>query len=268
MRIEEHRFYLSPQRSWWDACCARQVCDEALAPYPELALLGPYLDLVHQLGDERPHVDHPHLLARRPPLYFDGPLDDEPDLVYVDLVRAYWSIYTRTTLDVFYDGGSAPRKGLLPFLDTEELGQHKLLRNALLGLQHRQWRRGIDHGEHFREVVPPHRRRPDLWGLVMDVLELVAWDARNLGACYWHTDGGIFRHSDLAADFIVRLREAFGLTATIRAAGPGWVHALGSFKIGNFQTVIDHRSPFRVDSMVSAPHDLANCLLTWCKESA
>ena len=61
--------------------------------------------------------------------------------------------------------------------------------SLLLGTMRREWRRGVDHGEMFREIVPAHRRRPDLWGLVMDCLEVVAWKMRLMGAVYVHTDG-------------------------------------------------------------------------------
>lgn len=266
-RMSGHRYYIAPARSWWDDCCGRQICDESLAPYPELSLVAPYLAAIQRGITQAPAVDHPYLLDRRPPLYFDGPIASSDDLVYVDLRAAYFSIYTRTTLDVFYDGQGPPRRGVVPFTDTDELGKFKLARNALLGLQHRRNRHGIDFGQHFTEIVPPHRRRPDLWGLVMDALEVVAWSARDAGACYYHTDGAIFAHHDLAEDWIATVAERYRLTATIRASGPGNVLGLGRFTIGGATAGRDTAPGHRVDTMVRAPHDLSDAITEWLRWS-
>lgn len=265
--IEEHRLYVAPSRAWWDDCCGRQICDDSLAPFPELSLIAPYLAAIQRNIPQAPAVDHPYLLNRRPPLFFDGPLLAHDDLTYVDLDRAYWSIYTRTTLDVAYDGIRAPRRGAVRFQDADELGRFKLARNALLGLQHRRARRGIDHGQHFTEIVPPHRRRPDLWGLVMDALEVVAWTARDLGCVYFHTDGAIFPHHDLADDWQVQLRDRFGLSASVRAQGPGFVHGLGRFRIGDTLAGRDAGPGHRVDTMIRAPHDLSDAITEWLRWS-
>ena len=269
----DHRLYLSAHGSAWDDCCHRQICTDDHAPYPELSLLAPYMRLIRSRGTERPSdlgmLDHPWLHDRRPPLYFDGPVAAER-LVYVDLVRAYWSIYTRTTLDVIYDGFErGPLRGGVDFLCREQLGEKRLLRNALLGSLRRTRRRGIDHGEPFVETVPASARRPNLWGLVMDVLELCAWTARNLGAVYVHTDGYIFAHQDLAEDCIDELWHRYHIEATIRGEGEGIVLGLGRWRIGEESHGVtgspaNPPEPGRkVDSMAPLPGKLTDHLRDW-----
>ena len=267
IKPKEHRLYLGAQRACFDECCARQLCDLSLAPYPELSLIGPYLKACTKGVDEPARLDHPHLLERRPPLYFDGPVVAH-DLVYVDLDRAYWSIYTRTTLDVSYDGIHAPSRGLVEFLDPAELGEYKMMRNGLLGMQRRVSRRGVDHGELFYEIVPWHRRRPDLWGLVMDCLELMAWSARDFGAVYYHTDGAIFSSSGEAQAWIEHLSSTFAIRATVRAEGSGYVHALGAFKIGDSVAGKDTPAGSRIDSMLRPPASLDSILTQWLYHSS
>ncbi|MHB1472503.1 MAG: hypothetical protein ACYCV4_02570 [Dermatophilaceae bacterium] len=260
--VVDHRLYTGAQRAWWDVCCERQLCARELLPYPETSLCGPYIGELVRRQETRPHLDHPHLLDRRPPLYVGAPIVGQQDLVYVDLEAAYFSIYTRTTLDVSYDGETGPVRGTLELLDADELGKHKLARNALLGMQRRRRRRGLDHGQRFSEIVPAHRRRPDLWGLVMDALEVVMWTARDLGCVYIHTDGAIFTSHDTALGWIDLLSTRFGLAATVRARGPGLVWGLGRWQIGD-QTHGPDEPGSPVDSMVPTPENLRHILTAW-----
>lgn len=262
----EHLIYLGTHQSCYDDCCSRQLCDRSLVPYPELSVIGPYLAAISRDIDEPPQVDHPEMLHRRPPLYFDEAASG-PHLTYVDLVSAYFSIYTRTTLDVYYDGLGPPRRGIIVFTDVDRLGSSKLVRNALLGTLRREWRRGIDHGHAFRERVPARRRRPMLWGLVMDSLELAMWTARDMGAVYVHTDGAIFTSATAAVEWQQRLRDQFQLFATIRASGPGWVRGIGNFSIADTISARPERDGNRIDSMLRAPYDLAEGLTGWLYHS-
>lgn len=263
---DEHLLYLGTHAVCYDACCRRQIADASLAPLPPLSVLAPYLSLIERQSDEAPRLDHPSLLERRPPLYFDCPVASD-HLVYVDLDRAYWQIYTRTTLDVVYDGTRPPYPGVVTFLDAKRLGEDKLVRNALLGMLRREWRSYLDHGHAGREKIGPWRRRPNLWGLVMDCLELVAWAARDGGASYVHTDGYIFAHRDLAEEFIATAKDLYGLTASVRAEGDGEVWGLSSFRLGDHATSRQHPGQ-RVDTMINAPHDLADGLQQWLRDSS
>lgn len=259
----KHRLYLGTSGTAWDACCHHQVCDLRLRPFPELSLLRPYLKAIASHQRETRVVDHPFLLERKPPLYFGGVYGGS--LAYVDLNRAYWSIYTRATLDVAYDGENRPKNGTVHFLDADELGERKLLRNAILGSLRRKRRRGVDHGEPFIEEIPDTERRPNLWGLVMDVIELVAWDMRSLGAVYVHTDGYIFGHRDLAHDAVEMVSDKYGLEASIRAEGEGYVSGIGRWRIGTIAHGSFAKNVNRVDSMLPPTPRLARDLTDWCK---
>lgn len=262
---EQHRLYPGSGLSVWDDCCRRQVIDVTLAPYPETSLVGPYLRYIRSGIEERPRLDHPSMLERRPPQFFDGPVSGD-DLVYVDIDRAYLSIYGRATLDVSYDGVRPPRDGVIRFLDLAELAPRKLARNALIGMLRRRRRPCCDHGQWTSELIPSWRRRPDLWGLVMDCLELVGWTARDLGAVYLSTDGAVFTHHDLAEEWIDLLRRRFLLSASVRARGPGALWALGNLHIGD-EVSGRECAGNRIDSMIRAPRDLAPVLEAWLHDA-
>jgi hypothetical protein len=255
----KHRLYLGGAGSCWDVCCERRVVGH---DSPQLLTgIRPYVRRIMRLQPAQRFLPHPHLLARHAPLYFDFPLQGE-DLTYVDLRRAYWSIYTRCTLDVAYDGLNPPDLGRTRFLAAEDYADERLFRNALLGSLRRKWRRGLDHGQPFRELVPSHDQRPNLWGLVMDCLELVAWEMRRLGAIYVHTDGYVFAHRDIAEAAQVSLTEKFALESRLVITGAGIVTGLGRWTIG--ETIHGPRVPptpgRRIDTMQPVPPVLAGAL--------
>ncbi len=256
ININEHRIYWGMGDKCWDQCCNREICDPKYKPWPEVNLVGPYLRICERSTRQHRRIDHPYLNERRVPLYFSEPIRNEDDLVYVDLNGAYWQIYTRTTLDVFYDGERYPQKGVVHFLDIEELRKHKKARNAIIGSIHRMYRTGLDHGVSFEDIVPPYRRRPDLWGLVQDCLHTIAWSARDLGAVYIHTDGAIFTGHEMALEWIDVLKYRFGILASIRAQGPGTVYALGRWRIGDEKAGKLKRAGQPVDNMIR--HELVN----------
>jgi hypothetical protein len=264
---EKHLLYLGTHSTCYDDCCHRQLCDRSLFPFPPLSVIGPYLAGIAKGVDEPPAIDHSEMLHRRPPLFYDKATEGA-QLTYVDLDSAYWSIYTRTTLDVHYDGTAAPRRGVIAFQDAAMLGRDKLVRNALLGSVRREWRHGLDHGHGFRERVPSRKRRPMLWGLVMDSLELVAMTARDLGCVYYHTDGAIFESPTQAEEWRGQVEQTFGLQASIRAEGAGWVRGIGNFSIGETCSSRPERTGRRVDSMLRAPYDLAQDLTAWLHDAS
>jgi len=263
----EHLLYLGTHATCYDDCCHRQIASADLSPFPPLSVIGPYLAAISKGVDEPPQLDHSEMLHRRPPLYYDWPVEGD-HLTYVDLDAAYWSIYTRTTLDVHYDGTAGPRRGVIEFQDADLLGWDKLVRNALVGSVRREWRHGLDHGHGFQERVPSRRRRPMLWGLVMDALELVATTARDLGCVYYHTDGAIFESPAQAEEWRGIVAERFGLVASIRVSGPGWVRGIGNFQIHEVASLRPERMGHRVDSMLRAPYDLASDLTGWLYQAS
>lgn len=265
-----HRLYLGGAGQCWDACCERRVidCDSGEAPVL-LHAIRPYVRRISKINPPQQFLPHPHLMARHAPLYFDFPLQGE-DLTYVDLTRAYWSIYTRATLDVAYDGINPPRLGRTRFLDPDDFQDERLFRNALLGSLRRKWRRGLDHGQPFRELVPPRDQRPNLWGLVMDCLELAAWEMRKFGAVYVHTDGYVFAHRDIALAAQERLMERFGLDSRLVVNGRGIVTGLGRWEIADVKhgPRIPPEPGRRIDTMQPVPDALAHSLTDLLKSGS
>lgn len=254
-----HRLYLGGHSSCWDVCCERRIIG---SESPQLlTAIRPYVRRIMRLGKAQTFLPHPHLLSRHAPLYFDFPLQGK-DLSYVDLTRAYWSIYTRATLDVAYDGLNPPGLGRTQFVDATDFADERLFRNALLGSLRRKWRRGLDHGQPFRELVPAHDQRPNLWGLVMDCLELVAWEMRRLGAVYVHTDGYVFAHVDIAEAARATLTSKFSLESRLVVSGPGLVSGLGRWTIADEKhgPRIPPEPGRRIDTMQPVPGILAESL--------
>ena len=107
-----------------------------------------------------------------------------------------------------------------------------------------------------------------LWGLVMDALELVATTARDLGCVYYHTDGAIFESPSQAEEWRGIVRDTFGLTASIRVSGRGWVRGIGNFQIHEVASLRPERMGHRVDSMLRAPYDLASDLTGWLYQAS
>lgn len=258
-----HRLYLGGQSSAWDECCSRRIMGKDSPAI--LGAIGPYLTQIAKAQDALPVLHHPHLIHRHAPLFYGGPVYST-ELTYVDLSAAYWSIYTRTTLDVQYDGINDPLPGRVRFLDAEAFRHERLFRNALLGSLRRTRRRGLDHGAPFVEAVPPGDQRPNLWGLVMDCLELIAWEMRRLGAIYVHTDGYIFLYRDMAEYAISQLNKLFKLSARIVVTGPGLVTGLARWTIGD--TVHGPGTPelgWLVDTMQPVPENLQESLTAMLK---
>lgn len=262
MKPSEHLLYMGGMDTVFDACCHRQICAREIDPYPRLSVIAPYLRAISRGIEERPRIEEWGLLLRHPPYFYDGALSSD-DLCYVDIDRAYWNFYTRTTLDVSYDGTGPPVRGHIEFQDTEELGEDKLVRNALLGMLRRRFRRGLDHGLAFREDVHAKKRRPSLWALVMDALELVMWTARDQGAVYVHTDGAIFSSHEQALSWMNVSRETFKIPTTLRARGAGFVRGIGNFQIGEHTTKRPEYEGARLDSMCPTPEPVKTLLTEW-----
>ena len=226
-----HYLLMGSDRNAFDACHRVSLCDHRHRPYPDTALIRPYMnELSRAQGGPQKRVPHDELQSRRTPAYFGGLVSGE--LATVDLDAAYWQIYTACTLDLSYDGIGTPINGNLRFLGADELRPLKHLRNAIVGAISAEHRTELDHGKALRVPVPVTIRRPDLWGFICDLLEAVAVDVRALfGAVHVMTDGYILPHGDLAEDCVDYLRTEWGLSASIRDRGEGIVAGLGNWQI-------------------------------------
>ncbi len=172
-------------------------------------------------------------LDRQPAYYFAGQCGGPFELV--DITACYASLYTRLTLDMIYRPETDPPLlglGRAVFPRSNEWLISKAPRNALWGsvLQHRirEWR----HGEPVDEVVPNKFFAPDLRGVVLDAVHAIASEGQHrFGALSWAADGGAFRPG-MGQEFSHWLRDTWGLEATVRAEGPGWLFGATSYSIG------------------------------------
>jgi hypothetical protein len=169
---------------------------------------------------------------RRPAYYFAGQCAGP--FVLVDITAAYATLYSRLTLDLTYRPECNPPllglgRGYFP--RANEWVETKAPRNALWGNllrpKIREWR----HGQPIDDALPNRFFAPDLTGIVLDACHAIALEAKARGAMSWAVDGGAFRPHE-GREFIQWLQETFGLTAEVRAEGPGWLFGATSYSIG------------------------------------
>lgn len=256
-RWNRHYLIMGTRRNAFDKCHKTSLIDNEEAPYAITGLVRPYLrELMNLQGKPIARIERNELLATEPPRYFAGQAKGEC-LTLVDLEAAYWSIYSPVTWDLDYDGRSTPRNGHVRFLGADELKEHKLLRNAIMGTARAEYRTDLDFGKEIRVPIGPGFRKPSLWAYVQDILELIAWDMRSyFGALHILVDGYIIPHPDLAADAIDYLRSEWGVIAHVKAQGEGIVYGLGNWRIGDqFAGIAELTNyPMRpIDNMTEIP---------------
>lgn len=185
------------------------------------------------------HRDAKQFLDRHPAYYFAGQTGGP--FALVDITACYASLYTRLTLDVTYRPETDPPlfglgRGVFP--RAEEWVRTKGPRNAMFGTLLRPFTREWRHGKPVDEAFPNRYFAPDLAGVVFDACHAIAETAiERFGALSWAVDGGVFRPEE-ARQFIEWLDVTYGLTATVRGEGPGWLFGATSYAIGP-ETTLD-----------------------------
>lgn len=166
-----------------------------------------------------------------------------PDAAYVDLRAAYWSIVQIVGWNVEYN----PNKWLGKGKDMSDFpyAGNKIARNCLvtagLLVPSRLW--NIKSGK----LVMVKKGNPlanyGLWACVMDVLNAIAAEMRELGAVYVHTDGYIMPQSQV--DKAIQKVAEWGIEARVKSKGDAWIYAAGAYAIGQKATrkAIDRHVP-------------------------
>lgn len=189
--------------------------------------------LNYRYANRRPRImtDQYNLFVlnrQSPPLYAAPQSIDEG--VYLDIKSAYWQIVKRVGWDVDYMRGKYMSKRS----DNSDfpVPELKLARNSLVSLglvsQVKMWDasartlRFIRMGNKFVNHI--------LWGLVMDVLNSVAYEMVSIGAIYAHTDGYILPYRTLPTAF--EIAETWGLELRVKHEGPATVYGTGRYDIG------------------------------------
>ena len=155
-----------------------------------------------------------------------------PNLLYVDIAAAYYSIYSRLPFDIRFQGlrvygGELLFRDFLPF----DLKNYKLCRNVLVGILRSLESTRVLGG---KLVKKPNRNpllSPEHWGYIVHLLHFLAKQAIECGAIYYNTDGAIFQRDDDAIKWMALVQQ-LGLTPRLDAQGPGYVAAVGRYQVG------------------------------------
>ncbi len=176
-------------------------------------------------------------LDKSPPLWWSGDARTQ-DLSYVDIRRAYPSIYRHFTADMRWrPDPERPSLGYggVEFLHVDALPKrtHRAVGGIMRSTTLTVMVRGVP--EQRSTLGWSRFLAPDLWGILMDTLHAVAEIAVRSGAILWDTDGGIVP-AERAEDVMAQIHERFGLPMRVRASGSGQVWGLKSWRIGETET--------------------------------
>lgn len=155
-----------------------------------------------------------------------------PDMVYVDLKSAYWSIVQAVGWDVEYLPGGY--LGVRSDMTDFPLPGHRASRNALVSVGKTSGAVMWTGSEYIKPNGGNRLKNLGLFSLVMDVLNGLAFDIMRLGAVYIHTDGYIIPASCLPAAYDVI--ESWGLVGRVKHEGDAVVYGVGSYSMGGHKT--------------------------------
>lgn len=169
-------------------------------------------------------------LHRSAPLYVEPTLLE--DAAYVDLKSAFWSLMSLVGWNVDYYPSKWIVRGVIP--DDFPYADIKPARNSLVSCGLPTPLRMWTGKKVTRRFATNIHINMGLWAFIMDTLHAIASVARQLGACYIHTDGYILERWN--APDLIRFINSFGLDAGIKAAGVGTIIGMGNWKVGTHQT--------------------------------
>jgi hypothetical protein len=156
-----------------------------------------------------------------------------PDMIYLDLQSAYWSILQVVGLDVDYYPDGTIAQGVqtwdFPYI------KRKVARNAIITSGLPTVTVAVRNGEPVR--IPTRRRvNLGLWSVVQDLLHAIAWDmVHRFGAVYVNTDGYIIPAgwATYALDYVY---TEYGLHMREKARGDAQVWGAGAYRVGDKKT--------------------------------
>lgn len=169
-------------------------------------------------------TDHP--LYCRPTKFKEG--------AYIDLRAAYWSVMLRAGWDVNYNPGEwlAVQDPPVDFPWYYDKRARNSLVSVARSTQMTVWR--PDKG-YTIETRPNKRPNSQLYCLIMDVLNAVAFEAVEAGAVYVFADGYISPDPRTTERIIKRVEE-WGFGCRIKGIGRGEVYNVGSYRVGDLRT--------------------------------
>jgi hypothetical protein len=160
--------------------------------------------------------------------------------VYLDVRSCWWTLLRRFGWGVAYNPGRY--LGYAPPVEWP-FDNHKIARNSLVSSARPvvllKWT--PEAGYHRVERWNAFLNIP-LLHLVCDTMHLLALVAMSAGAVYVHTDGYIAPNERTAE----RIRSALtdlGFEVRAKAAGPGWVRAVGAYRVGSLTSGVKASGP-------------------------
>ena len=193
-------------------------------------------------------------LGSAQPIYTEPGIYDH-DMAYLDIRKAYWSLYCCATMAMTYlpdpDRPVLSMRSDLTWEGAGDMAEVRVARNMVIGIARAQKRRIVTPDGGI-ELVDATRTNtllsPGLWGYIADVLHSIACDALAHGAVYVNTDGYILPRdrADALADLIA---ERWCLATEIKAAGMTEVCAPGSWRCGDDASLTWPATPHRVDAV-------------------
>ena len=173
-----------------------------------------------------------YLLAKTP-LYVRPAIIE--DAVYIDLVSAYQSIYSRVGWDVFYNRGEYLGTGArieYPFPNHWKVGRSYVV----TGTRHVFMSNKVYGGKLICKQIKNPYSNPPMVAVVYDVLAMIARFAVSaFRAKYYNVDGGIFPRN--VAPYYLEFIHSLGLDAKIKYEGRGVVYTSGSWRVGAHETL-------------------------------
>jgi len=166
-------------------------------------------------------------IHRSAPLYVEPTILE--DAAYVDLKSAFWSIMQLVGWNVDYHPSKWILRGTIPH--DFPYPDNKAARNSLVSCGLPTPLRMWTGKKVTRRFATNIHINMGLWALIMDTLHAIASHARELDACYVHTDGYILPRWN-AEDLIDKI-ASYGLHASIKARGVGTIIGMGNWKVGD-----------------------------------
>lgn len=200
---------------------------------------------------------------RLPPAYAEP--GEYPDMVYVDLRSAYWSIVRMVGWDVDY----FPGRWLAAKSNVEDypLANNKPARASLVSAGISTHTRVWTGSRLEWKASPKMGINFGLWALTQDVLNGIAADILTAApSCrYINTDGYIIEERDLprANDVI----SAWGLNWAVKGQGDCTISGLGIYSIGDRKTKTYSHKPTPTYRVMPVCADWLRTRMSWLKEN-
>jgi len=204
-----------------------------LAQWPFLAseVANEYIKYICEDANWTP-INRKHKLEQSgPPGYFMG--YSRGTLAYVDIQSCYFQLYSVGGFDCTYGHGELSEPTVF-FINSEQFGLHKEVRNICFGLFIHTHSNGLKNGSYRRIKQLSPAYQPDLGSYVFDTITAIAQDCiTNFPIKAWITDAAILPNK-YAQELIDFLYTEWKIIAVLKVSAPDSIlYNIYSHKIGD-----------------------------------